>query len=92
MRAREIELWLAKILRHGAMELADAEVAHHVVRVWQLVEAMNQRMRPRDAREELLGWDDRTGEIHASMALLRARAKASERASFALAAVPAEAS
>lgn len=83
MRAREIEKWLVKVLHDGATELADAEVARHVVRVFQLVEAMNQKLRPKDAREELTGYDDKTGEIHTSLTLLRARAEATEKARLA---------
>ena len=79
MRAREIEKWLVKILADGAQELADAEVAKHVVRVFELVEAIDQRFRPKDALEELRG-DYRTpSEISVGLALLRARAEGHER-------------
>ena len=80
MRAREIEKWLAKILEHGAVEMADAEVARHIARVWQLVEAMDQKFRPRDARAELIGYDDTMGELHVSHVLLKTRARESEKA------------
>jgi hypothetical protein len=39
MQAHEIEKWLVKVLEHGATELVDAEIAKHIVRVFQLTQA-----------------------------------------------------
>ncbi len=95
MRAKEIEKWLAKVLEHGATDMVDAQVAKHVVRMLELIEAMNQKFRPKDARNELLGYDDKHGEIHTSFMLLKARADLIERQlakrASALSASPAEA-
>lgn len=39
MRADEIKSWLVKVLEHGATDLVDAEIAKHVVRVFELAQA-----------------------------------------------------
>lgn len=39
MQAHEIKDWLVKVLEHGATDLVDAEIAKHVVRVFELSQA-----------------------------------------------------
>lgn len=83
MRAREIEKWLVKLLEHGATELADAEFARHTIRVFELVERMQLKMRSKEARNELIGWDDIPCEMAMSATILRARAEANEKTRLA---------
>jgi hypothetical protein len=76
MRASEIRQWLVHVLRDGATELVDAEVAKHIVRVYELLEGAHQRFgrAHQECLRELLGYDHTPHEMAVTMSLLRARA------------------
>jgi hypothetical protein len=76
MRASEIRKWLVHVLRDGATELVDAEVATHIVRIFELLERAHQNF-PREQQEcmrQLFGYDHTPHEMAVTMGLLRARA------------------
>lgn len=86
MRAREIEKWLAKTLSQGATEIADAEVARHIVRVFELANQAYERAGRYD-REH--GIHELVGSVHGahceigtSYAVLKARADVNEARSL----------
>lgn len=80
MRAREIEKWLVKVLHDGATELVDAEVARHIARVFDLLERMQQKFRPKETSYDLFGSEHvPTGELSTSLSTLRARAAHTEK-------------
>jgi hypothetical protein len=69
MRAREIEKWLVKVLHDGATELVDAEIAKHIVEMWQRHIEREAGYRRHDIEEAAV-----------TLPILRARALAQEKA------------
>jgi hypothetical protein len=74
MRANEIKDWLVKVLEHGATELVDAEIAKHIVRVFELSQ-------PRYPSLAVLNMDGAGYEIEFStLRQLRARSEGVQKA------------
>lgn len=82
MRAREIEKWLAKVLAQGATEIADAEVAKHIARVFELANQAYNRVGRWDREHgihELVGSAHGAHcEISIAASVLKARAEVNE--------------